>query len=168
MARHSRRSRKGGDKIDDIQSHLDDIQKLVNELKTNTKSETIVEEMSEVVEPEKEEPEKEELEKEEVVEEVKPKVDKYWVEDKSIKFSDGVGGRVKLSFDRIMTHLNTNIKKGDTKKDWETIKTKMVDANSEDEVKDVIKEYKLDFYSNYVAGSRRRKRHSKRRTSKRH
>ncbi len=159
MARHSRRSRKGGDKIDDIQSHLDDIQKLVNELKSNSKADTMVEEMSETVQPEKEE---------EVVEEVKPEVDKYWVEDKSIKFSDGVGGRVKLSFDRIMTHINTNIKKGDTNKDWETIKTKLVDANSEDEVKDIIKEYKLDFYSNYVAGSRRRKRHSKRRTSKRH
>ncbi len=165
MARHSRRSRKGGDKIDDIQSHIDELQKLVNELKSNSKADTMVEEMSETVEPEKEEkPEK----VEEVAEEVKPEVDKYWVADKSIKFSDGVGGRVKLSFDRIMTHLNTNIKKGDTNKDWEMIKTKMVDANSEDEVKDVIKEYKLDFYSNYVAGSRRRKRGGKRRTSKRH
>lgn len=156
MVRHSRRSRKGGDKIDDIQSHLDDIQKLVNELK-NTKSDEIVEEMVE------EKP----AEVEEIVEESKPEVDKYWVADKSIKFSDGVGGRVKLSFDRIMTHLNTNIKKGDTNKEWETIKTKMIDANSEDEVKDVIKEYKLDFYSNYVAGTRRRKRHGKKRTSKR-
>jgi hypothetical protein len=161
MARHSRRSRKGGDKIDDIQSHLDDIQKLVNELKSNSKSDEMSEEMSGPVEPEKEE------KVEEIVEEAKPEVDKYWVADKSIKFSDGVGGRVKLSFDRIMTHLNTNIKKGDTNKDWEMIKTKMVDANSEDEVKDVIKEYKLDFYSNYVAGTRRRKRGGKKRTSKR-
>ena len=153
MARHSRRTRKGGDKIDDIQSHLDDIQKLVNELKSNTKSDEM-----EIEKP---------AEVEEIVEEVKPEVDKYWVADKSIKFSDGVGGRVNLSFDRIMTHLNTNIKKGDTKKDWEAIKTKMIDANSEDEVKDVIKEYKLDFYSNYVAGTRRRKRGGKKRTSKR-
>jgi hypothetical protein len=157
MARHSRRSRKGGDKIDDIQSHLDDIQKLVNELKSSSKSDEI----------EIEKTEEKPAEMEEIVEEAKPEVDKYWVADKSIKFSDGVGGRVNLSFDRIMTHLNTNIKKGDTKKDWETIKTKMMDANSEDEVKDIIKEYKLDFYSNYVAGSRRRKRHGKKRTSKR-
>ena len=163
MARHSRRSRKGGDKIDDIQSHIDELQKLVKELKSNTKSEEIVDEIVE----EKDTPEEV---VEEVVEEeeVKPEVDKYWVADKSIKFSDGVGGRVKLSFDRIMTHLNTNIKKGDTNKDWETIKSKLVDANTEDEVKDVIKEYKLDFYSNYVAGTRRRKRGGKKRTSKRH
>jgi hypothetical protein len=162
MARHSRRSRKGGDKIDDIQSHLNELQKLVNELKSNTKSHEIVDEIVE----EKDTPEEV---VEEVVEEeeVKPEVDKYWVADKSIKFSDGVGGRVKLSFDRIMTHLNTNIKKGDTNKDWETIKSKLLDANSEDDVKDVIKEYKLDFYSNYVAGSRRRKRGGKKRTSKR-
>lgn len=158
MARHSRRSRKGGDKIDDIQSHLNELQKLVNELKSNSTSDEIVDEIVE----EKDTPEQ-------VVEEeeVNPEVDKYWVADKSIKFSDGVGGRVKLSFDRIMTHLNTNIKKGDTNKDWETIKSKLVDANSEDDVKDVIKEYKLDFYSNYVAGTRRRKRGGKKRTSKR-
>ena len=155
MVRHSRRSIKGGDKIEDIQSQLDDIQKQVNELKTKSVSEDIIASA-------------EEKPKEEVVEEVKPEVDKYWVADKSIKFSDGVGGRVKLSFDRIMTHLNTNIKKRNTEKDWETIKTKLEDANSEDDVKDVIKEYKLDFYSNYVAGTRRKKRHSKKRTSKRH
>ena len=155
MVRHSRRSIKGGDKIEDIQSQLDDIQKQLNELKTKSVSEDIIASA-------------EEKPKEEVVEEVKPEVDKYWVADKSIKFSDGVGGRVKLSFDRIMTHLNTNIKKRNTEKDWETIKTKLEDANSEDDVKDVIKEYKLDFYSNYVAGTRRKKRHSKKRTSKRH
>ncbi len=33
MGRHSRRSRRGGDKIDDIQSQLDSIQQQVNELK---------------------------------------------------------------------------------------------------------------------------------------
>jgi hypothetical protein len=161
MVRHSRRTIKGGDKIEDIQSQLDDIQKQLNELKTKSDSE-------EMIESAEEKPKEEVEEVEEVVEEVKPEVDKYWVADKSIKFSDGVGGRVKLSFDRIMTHLNTNIKKRNTEKDWETIKTKLEDANSEDDVKDVIKEYKLDFYSNYVAGTRRKKRHSKKRTSKRH
>ena len=163
MARHSRRSRKGGDKIDDIQSHLNELQKLVNELKSNTKSEEIVDEIVE----EKDTPEEV---VEEVVEEeeVKPEVDKYWVADKSIKFSDGVGGRVKLSFDRIITHLDTNIKKGNTKKNWGFIKNKMLDANSEEEVQDIIKNHELEFGSNYVAGTRRRKRGGKKRTSKRH
>jgi hypothetical protein len=163
MARHSRRSRKGGDKIDDIQSHIDELQKLVKELKSNTKSEEIVDEIVE----EKDTPEEV---VEEVVEEeeVKPEVDKYWVADKSIKFSDGVGGRVKLSFDRIITHLDTNIKKGNTKKNWGFIKNKMLDANSEEEVQDIIKNHELEFGSNYVAGTRRRKRGGKKRTSKRH
>jgi len=162
MARHSRRSRKGGDKIDDIQSHLNELQKLVNELKSNSTSDEIVDEIVE----EKDTPEQV---VEEVVEEeeVKPEVNKYWVADKSIKFSDGVGGRVKLSFDRIITHLDTNIKKGNTKKNWGFIKNKMLDANSEEEVQDIIKNHELEFGSNYVAGTRRRKRDGKRRTSKR-
>ena len=47
MARHSRRSRKGGDKIDDIQSHLNELQKLVKELKSNSTSDAMVEEIVE-------------------------------------------------------------------------------------------------------------------------
>lgn len=33
MPRHSRRSKRGGDKLDDIQSQLDSIQQPINELK---------------------------------------------------------------------------------------------------------------------------------------
>ena len=166
MARHSRRSRKGGDKIDDIQSHIDELQKLVKELKSNSTSDAMVEEIVE----EKSTPEEVMGEgMEEVVgqDEVKPEVDKNWVDDKSIKFNDGVGGRVKLSFDRIITHLDKNIDKGNTKKNWGFIKNKMLDANSEEEVQDIIENHELSFGSNYVAGTRRRKRGGKKRTSKR-
>ena len=51
MGRHSRRSRRGGDKIDDIQSQLDSIQQQVNELKSSSSSsmteESVVESMPE-------------------------------------------------------------------------------------------------------------------------
>ena len=156
MVRHSRRSRIGGDKLDDIQSQLDTIQQQVNELKSSSSSMSETESMPEI----------ESLP--EVKEEESVKVDKSsWVDDKTKKFRDGAGGRVSLSFNRIMTHLDNNIKKGDTKKDWSTIKQKLVDANSASEVQDVIDEYKVSFASNYVAGTRRRKRHGKRRTHRR-
>ena len=152
MVRHSRRSRKGGDKLDDIQTQLDSIQQQVNELKSSSSSS-----MSETMSM----PETESLP--ETVE-----VDKSsWVDDKTKKFRDGAGGRVSLSFNRIMTHLDNNIKKGDTKKDWSTIKEKIVDANSVDEVQDVIDKYKIFFASNYVAGTRKRKRQGKKRTHRR-
>jgi hypothetical protein len=95
------------------------------------------------------------------------KVDKTWVADKDKKFRDGDGGRVSLSFNRIMTHLDSNIKKGDSTKDWTTIKQKLIDANSVGEVQDVIDEYKMSFASNYIAGTRRRKRRGKKRTHRR-
>lgn len=156
MVRHSRRSRRGGDKLDDIQSQLDSIQQQVNELKGSSSSMSETESM----------PETESLP--EVKEEETVKVDKSsWVDDKTKKFRDGAGGRVSLSFNRIMTLLDNNIKKGDTKKDWSTIKEKLVDANSVGEVQDVIDEYKVNFASNYVAGTRRRKRHGKKRTHRR-
>ena len=156
MVRHSRRSRRGGDKLDDIQSQLDSIQQQVNELKGSSSSMSETESM----------PETESLP--EVKEEETVKVDKSsWVDDKTKKFRDGAGGRVSLSFNRIMTHLDNNIKKGDTKKDWSTIKEKIVDANSVDEVQDVIDKYKIFFASNYVAGTRKRKRQGKKRTHRR-
>lgn len=152
MVRHSRRSRKGGDKLDDIQTQLDSIQQQVNELKSSSSSS-----MSETMSM----PETESLP--ETVE-----VDKSsWVDDKTKKFKDGANGRVSLSFNRIMTLLDNNINKGDTKKDWSTIKEKLTDANSVGEVQDVINEYKVSFASNYVAGTRRRKRHGKKRTHRR-
>jgi hypothetical protein len=155
MVRHSRKNRRGGDKLDDIQSQLDSIQQQVNELKGSSSSMSETESMPEIESlPEV---------KEETV-----KVDKSsWVDDKTKKFRDGAGGRVSLSFNRIMTLLDNNIKKGDTKKDWSTIKEKLVDANSAGEVQDVIDEYKVNFASNYVAGTRRRKRYGKKRTHRR-
>ena len=101
------------------------------------------------------------------MEEESVKIDKTWVDDKTKKFKDGDGGRVSLSFNRIMTLLDANVKKGDTKKDWSTIKEKLTDADSVDGVQDVIDDYKISFSSNYIAGTRRRKRHGKKRTHRR-
>jgi hypothetical protein len=106
-----------------------------------------------------------------MVEEKSVKVDKTWVSDKDKKFKDGAGGRVSLAFGRIMTLIDEYIKKkGDTVKEgasWSTIKQKLVDANTVDEVQDVINKYKVSFASNYVAGTRRRKSRGKKRTQKR-
>jgi len=157
MVRHSKKNRRGGDKIDDIQVQLDDIQKQINELKGSSSS-MMSESMSE-------EPMPEESMSEPVVE--SEKVEKTWVDDKNKKFRDGAGGRVSLSFNRIMTLLDNNIRKGDTKKDWSTIKEKLDDANSVDEVQDLIDQYKISFSSNYVAGTRRKRRHGKKKTHRR-
>ena len=153
MVRHSKKNRRGGEKLDDIQSQLNDLQSQLNDLKSSSSSsmteEAVVESMPEPM----------------VEESVK--VDKTWVDDKNKKFRDGDGGRVSLSFNRIMTLLDSNIKKGDSTKEWSSIKEKLVDANSLDEVQDVIDKYKMSFASNYIAGTRRRKRHGKKRTHRR-
>ena len=156
MVRHSKKNRRGGDKIDDIQSQLNDLQSQLNEMKSSSSS-SMSESMSESMPESMPEP---------MVEE-SVKVDKTWVDDKNKKFRDGDGGRVSLSFNRIMTLLDSNIKKGDTTKEWSSIKEKLADANSLDEVQDVIDNYKMSFSSNYIAGTRRRKRHGKKRTHRR-
>jgi hypothetical protein len=150
MVRHYGRNKRGGDKIDDIQSQLDSIQQQVNELKgsRNTVEESLTEEQ--VEEP--------------VVEQVV----KSWVDDKEKKFRDGAGGRVSLSFSRIITLLDNNINKGNNKKDWSTIKQELKDANSVDEVQDVINKYKISFSSNMVAGTKKKRRSGKRRTHRRY
>ena len=153
MVRHSKKNRRGGDKIEDIQSQVDSLQQQLNELKNSSSSSMGEESMGESIE-------------EPMVEE-SVKVDKTWVDDKNKKFRDGDGGRVSLSFNRIMTLLDASVKKGDTKKDWSTIKEKLTDANSVDGVQDVIDDYKISFSSNYIAGTRRRKRHGKKRTHRR-
>jgi hypothetical protein len=176
MARYSRRNRKGGDKLDDIQVQVDRIQQELNELKgspsssmSEPMSEPMSESMSEPMSESMSEPMSEPMS--EFMPEESVKVDKTWVTDKDKKFRDGAGGRVSLAFSRIMTLIDEYIKKkGDTKKgndNWSTIKQKLVDANSVGEVQDVIDTYKISFASNYVAGTRRRKRHSKKRTNKR-
>ena len=157
MVRHSKKNRRGGDKIDDIQSQVDSLQQQLNELKSSSSSSMSEESTSEPIEEPIEEP----------MEEESVKIDKTWVDDKTKKFKDGDGGRVSLSFNRIMTLLDANVKKGDTKKDWSTIKEKLTDANSVDGVQDVIDDYKISFSSNYIAGTRRRKRHGKKRTHRR-
>ena len=157
MVRHSKKNRRGGDKIEDIQSQVDSLQQQLNELKNSSSSSMGEESMGESMEEPMEEP---------MVEE-SVKVDKTWVDDKNKKFRDGDGGRVSLSFNRIMTLLDANVKKGDTKKDWSTIKEKLTDANSVDGVQDVIDDYKISFSSNYIAGTKRRKRYGKKRTHRR-
>ena len=153
MVRHSRRNRKGGDKLDDIQKQLDSIQQEVNELKTS--SSTSVSEESIVESPSMEEP-------------VKKTVVKSWVDDKNLKFKDGAGGRVSLSFPRLMTLIDTNISKGNTNKSWSDIKEDLNNADSVNEVQDIITRYKISFANNYVAGTRKRRRHGKKRTHRRH
>ena len=161
MVRHSKKNRRGGDKIDDIQSQVDSLQQQLNELKNSSSSSMGEESMGESME----EPMVESMEEPMVEESVK--VDKTWVDDKNKKFRDGDGGRVSLSFNRIMTLLDASVKKGDTKKDWSTIKEKLTDANSVDGVQDVIDDYKISFSSNYIAGTKRRKRYGKKRTHRR-
>ena len=157
MVRRSKKNRRGGDKIDDIQSQLDDIQSQLNGMKSSSSSSMSEDSMSESMPESMPEP---------MVEE-SVKVDKTWVDDKNKKFRDGAGGRVSLSFSRIMSLLDSNVNKGDTKKEWSSIKEKLTDANSVDGVQDVIDNSKLSFSSNYIAGTRRRKRHGKKRTHRR-
>jgi hypothetical protein len=102
----------------------------------------------------------------ETISEPEPSIVKTWVDDKNLKFKDGDNGRVNLSFNRITTLLDNNIKKGDTGKDWSTIKSKLMDAKSIDGVQDVINQYKMSFSSNYIAGTRRKRRNNKKRTSR--
>ena len=142
MTRYSRKKGRGGGKIEDIQTQLDSIQEQINEIK-NTSANTVSPESKPEFIPEP-------------VSKPKPII-KTWVSDKTIKFNDGNSGRVTLAFDRIMTLLNNSIKKGDSKKDWITIKEKLNNANSKNEVQDVINEYKIAFSSNYIAGTRRRR-----------
>jgi hypothetical protein len=151
MGFSSRRNKRGGDKIEDLQSQLDSIQSQVNELKnSSTGSEPVSESFSSM----------------ETISEPESSMVKTWVDDKNLKFKDGDNGRVSLSFNRIMTLLDNLIKKGDAGKDWVTIKSKLNDATSVDGVQDVIKQYQLSFASNYIAGTRRKRRNNKKRTSR--
>ena len=110
MGFSSRRNKRGGDKIEDLQSQLDSIQSQVNELKnSSTGSEPVSESFSSM----------------ETISEPESSIVKTWVDDKNLKFKDGKNGRVNLSFNRIMTLLDNLIKKGDAGKDWVTIKSKL-------------------------------------------
>ena len=153
MPRHSRK--KGGGQIEDIQTQLDSIQQQINEMKNSgsiSSSSSIPEIMETLPEP---------------ILKTKP-VMKTWVLDKTDKFNDGNSGRVTLAFGRIITLLDNNIKKGDIKKDWMMIKEKLNNANTRDEVQDIIKEYKINFSSNYVAGTKRRRKNKGKKMSQKH
>jgi hypothetical protein len=151
MTRHSRK--RGGGQIEDIQTQLDSIQQQINEMKNPvSSSSSITEIMDTLPEP---------------ILKSKP-VMKTWVLDKTDKFNDGNSGRVTLAFSRIITLLDNNIKKGDTKKDWMIIKEKLNNANSRDEVQDIIKEYKINFSSNYVAGTKRRRKNKGKKMSRKY
>ena len=149
MVRHSRRNRKGGDKLDDIQMQLDNIQAELNSLKNKSEPEEVLEET--VVE----EPAVEEM--------VSKPIAKPWVDDKNLKFKDGDGGRVTLTFDRIMNLIQENINKGNTSKGWAKIKSDLQNAASTNEVQSIINQNKLFFKSNSVlGGTRKKRRHGKR------
>lgn len=94
-------------------------------------------------------------------------VPKPWQDNKDLKFNDGTGGRVSLSFPRIMTLLDKNIKLGNTTKNWSSIKNDLLAATSTDEVKSIIKSNALSFSSNSVYGGTRKKRKARRRKTKR-
>ena len=152
MPRYSRK-RRGGGQIEDIQTQLDNIQQQVNEIKNSSSISTteIIESLPEVMSA--------------PISKSKP-VMKTWVLDKTDKFNDGNSGRVTLAFGRIITLLDNNIKKGDTKKEWAIIKEKLNNANSRDEVQDIIKEYKMNFSSNLVAGTKRRRKNKGKKMSR--
>jgi len=171
MTRRSRRNIKGGDTIDDLQMQsaaansailreLDDIKKQLSDIKISCNSVVTSKSIDEPImsEPVSMEP----MAVSEPMSETVPdlvSVNKTWVDDKNTKFRDGSGGRVSLSFSRIMSLLDNNLKKGDTKKDWSTIKSMLMGANSTDEVQNVIDKYTLSFSSNYVAGTRRKRKY---------
>jgi hypothetical protein len=211
MVRYTKKNKRGGDKLQDIQSQLNTIQEQVNELK-NPRSESIFEpvpmSLSEPVtesvfepipmsvsepvtesvfepvpmpasEPVTESvfepvpmPTFEPVSVFETVSKVIPKkpISKSWVTNKEIKFKDGDNGRVLLAFSRVISHIDNNIKKSSVTKDWRTIKEKLINANSENEVQDIINQYKVKFASNYVLGGKTKKKgkRNKRKTHKRH
>jgi hypothetical protein len=184
MVRYTKNKR-GGDKLQDIQSQLNTIQEQVNELK-NAKSETVFESVSmptsePVFEPMPMpmpisepvfQPVFEPVSVFETASKVisKKPISKPWVTNKEIKFKDGDNGRVLLAFSRVISHIDNNIKKGSVTKDWATIKEKLNNASSENEVQDIINQYKVKFASNYVLGgkTKRKGRRNKRKTHKRH
>jgi hypothetical protein len=88
---------------------------------------------------------------------------KPWQEDKNIKFKDGQGGRVTLSFPRIMLLLSNNVTQGNANKPWTEIKMKLLDATSTQEVQNIINQYKIRFSANSIGGTRKKRYGGKRR-----
>ena len=96
-------------------------------------------------------------------------VPKPWQDDKNTKFNDCCKGRVTLSFPRIMMLIQSNINKGNTSKNWSSIKEQLLDATSITQVNSVISQNALNFSANTVYGGtkKRRKGGRKRKTNRR-
>ena len=173
MVRHSRRNRKGGDKLDDIQSQLNTIQQQVNEIKSNPSSSTS--ESSDDfygLESKMSKPEENTSSSTSISDFMsdytnESSVPKPWQDNKDIKFADGNRGRVTLSFPRIMMLLDKNIKTGNATKNWSSIKDQLVAATTTDEVKNIIKTSGINFSGNSVFGGTKKKRKVSRKKSKR-
>ena len=157
MVFSKKKNKKGGADLDAIQNQLNemtaqvaDIQIQVNALKNSNSSSNSNPISNPVSEPVQQ-----------------PTTVKNWQTDKTIKFTDGRNGRVTLSFDRIMYLINSNINNNNTTKNWSDIKNELNNANSQDEVQNIIKKYQIGFASNYVVGGTRKKRkNNKKRTSR--
>jgi hypothetical protein len=91
-----------------------------------------------------------------------------WKTDTEIKFNDGNNGRVKLSFNRINQLLDNNIKKNDIKKNWNMIKQNLNNVQIQDEVNEIIKDNKLVFSSNQIAGTKKKRKQTKRKQTKKY
>lgn len=91
-----------------------------------------------------------------------------WKTDSEIKFNDGNNGRVKLSFNRINQLLDNNIKKNDVKKNWNMIKQNLNNAQIQDDVNQIIKDNKLVFGSNQIAGTKKKRKQTKRKQTKKY
>ena len=146
--------------IESIQSKLKDVQNSLDELKSeisvkNSMSMSASEPMS-MSEPEPmsaSEPEP---------------MQNPLLQDKVTKYEPGTFGRVKLSFPRIITLIDNNIKMGNTKKNWTAIKSQLLAATNKNDVQSIIKENQISLSSNSVGGTKKRRRMGKRRTHKRH
>jgi len=162
--RHSRNRKVGGGDIDEeiktIEIKLNEIQGSVNKLKEKYNTTSSITEEPVI------------KEEETVIKEEGPiqeTIPKPWQEDKNIKFKDGQGGRVTLSFPRIMLLLSNIDTKTNTNKPWMEIKMKLLDATSTQEVQNVINQYKIRFSANSIGGTRKKRRGGKRRrTSKKY
>jgi len=162
--RHTRNRKVGGGDIDEeiktIEIKLNEIQGIVNKLKEKYNTTSSITEEPVI------------KEEETVIKEEGPiqeTIPKPWQEDKNIKFKDGQGGRVTLSFPRIILLLSNNVEQKNTNKPWTEIKMKLLDATTTQEVQNVINQYKIRFSANSIGGTRKKRRGGKRRrTSKKY
>ena len=164
MPRNSRRSKKGGDKLDDLQTQLNNIQQEVNELKNSGSSKPESSDDFYGLESSMSKPQENtsssttsssdfmsDYANEPSVTETSS-VPKPWQDNKDLKFADGNRGRVTLSFPRIIMLLDKNIKTGNTTKNWSSIKDQLLAATSTDDVKNIIKTSGMNFSGNSVSG----------------